>query len=52
MRTMLLIAGICVPLMLFVKPFYVKFTTKPKSKEFSKIDAEETEMVNINSSNV
>lgn len=51
---MLLIAGFCVPLMLFVKPFWVlaneKAAAKEQNQDFNQID--QVEMVNINSSEV
>jgi hypothetical protein len=52
MRVCLLIAGICVPAMLFVKPLYVKFTTKKDASnhEFRKISGDEVEMTGINPS--
>lgn len=52
MQACLVIAGICVPAMLFVKPFYVKFTTpKTKQGDFNKIEGSaEIEMAGINTS--
>lgn len=51
MQFCLIVAGICVPAMLFVKPFYVKFTTKKESqKDFKKIESDEVEMTGINAS--
>lgn len=46
MRMMLYIAGICVPLMLSVKPLYVKFTQKAPKKHEEEVNVE---MVAINS---
>lgn len=52
MQTCLVIAAICVPAMLFVKPFYVKFTTPKSHGEFKKIEANDVEMTGINNSSV